>query len=271
MAQNELVSFIVPLYNVKREEIDKSIQSMLSQTYKNVEIIICDDASTNGIYDYLTEKYGDNAQITILRNEKNMKAGFSYNRCIEVAKGEYIAVQDGDDYSSVDRIEKQIEFLKNNPEYDFVSAGLEKVDEQGAWGRIVLKETPDKRDFKYSCQHAHATTLFRVECLKSIDGYKPGREFEGTEDYELFMRLYANGFKGYNLQDILYYYNIPRTGRKYIKYKYSINEARARSQNFKAMKLPLKDRLYVLKPLIAGLFSEKFKNCIKKLLRRSKK
>ena len=42
--------------------------------------------------------------------------------------------------------------------------------------------------------------------------------------------------KGYNLQDILYYYNIPRTGRKYIKYKYSINEARARSQNFKAMK-----------------------------------
>ena len=56
MAQNELVSFIVPLYNVKREEIDKSIQSMLSQTYKNVEIIICDDASTNGIYDYLTEK-----------------------------------------------------------------------------------------------------------------------------------------------------------------------------------------------------------------------
>ena len=272
MQQNKLVTFILGVYNTKNfDDFDRSIENMLNQTYKNVEVIVCDDCSTNGIYEHMLDEYGNHPQITILRNEQNSGAAYSRNRCIEVAKGEYIAVQDDDDYSSIDRIEKEAAFLENNPEYGFVSAGLEKFDKDGTWGRVVVKEKPNKRDFRNHSQHVHAATLFRAECIRAVNGYRTGKKMAGVEDYDLFIRLYANGFIGYNLQDIVYYYNIPRTGRKHVRYRFSINEARIRAQGFKALKLPLTDRIYVLRPLIAGLFSEKFKNSVKKMRRRNKK
>lgn len=267
MQEKALVSFIVGVYNTKNfEELEYSIQQMLNQTYKNVEIIICDDCSTNGVFEFLKEKYGKNAQIKLIRNEKNSGLGVSLNHCLEYAKGEFIARQDDDDYCDITRIEKQVNFLEKNPEYSLVSACLEKYDEEGVWEQLYTKERPSKRDFRKCSQHVHAATLFRRECLLAVDGYRISKETTRAEDYDLFMRIYARGMKGYNIQEILYFYNTPRNGKKSSKYRYRIYEAIVRFKGFKALKLPIQDYIYVLRPLIAGLMTEKMKQRIKKIL-----
>ncbi len=264
-----LVSFIVGIYNTKKfDELDRSIENMLNQTYKKVEIVMCDDCSTNGVYEYMLEKYGNNPQITIIRNEKNSGLATSLNNCIKHAKGEYLARQDDDDYSTIDRIEKQVSFLENNPDYDLVSAGLEKFDDKGTWAVTRTKEYPTKRDFRYCSQHVHAAALFRASCLQKINGYRISKETMRAEDYDLFMRIYAAGMKGYNIQETLYFYNTPREGRKHSKYKHRYYESIVRRKGFKALKLPLRDRVYVIRPLIVGLFPQKFKTAIRKLLKR---
>lgn len=241
---------------------------MLGQTYPNIEVIICDDCSTNGVYEYLLENYGEHPRVKIVRNEQNGSLGRALNHCIEFAKGKYLARQDDDDYSEIDRIEKQVSFLEEHPEYDLVSAGLSKFDEDGRWADIVLPPTPKKVDFCRHSQHIHASTLFRTECLKKVGGYRISKETARAEDYDLFMRIYAAGMIGYNMQQILYYYNTPRGNKRKIKYRYKVREAIVRAKGFRAMRLPIRCYIYVLRPLIAGLLSESMKQRIKKAISR---
>ena len=271
MQDKPLVSFIMGVYNTKNfNELARSIDNMLGQTYPNIEVVICDDCSTNGVYEYLIENYSKNPKIKVVRNEKNSGAGVARNNAILHAKGEYVAVQDDDDYSSLDRIQKQVDFLENNPEFDLVSAGLVKFDEQGEWAKVQLKPYPTKRDFRKSSQHVHACTLFRKSCLEKVNGYRISKETVRGEDYDLFMRIYAKNMKGYNIPETLYYYNISRKGRKRSKYKHRYYESVIRRKGFKAMRLPIFDYIYVLKPLVVGLFPERVRNFIKKIIKRAK-
>ena len=266
MSDMPLVSFIVGVYNTKSfDDLRRSVDNMLGQTYTNIEVVLCDDHSTNGAYEFLVENYGNDERVVILRNEENINLGRTLNRCLEVAKGSYIARQDDDDYSEITRIEKQVEFLEKHPEYALVSTALSKFDGDGIWHTIKLKPEPQKSDFcKYS-QHSHATTLFRTETLKSVGGYRVAPETARCEDYDLFMRIYAAGMKGYNLQDVMYYYNYPRGNKRKIKYKYTICEAKVRANGFKAMNLPITCYVHVLRPLIAGFMGESLKQKIKAL------
>lgn len=266
MSEKPLVSFIMGVYNTKKfEDLKRSVDNMLGQTYPNIEVVICDDCSTNGAYEFLVENYGDNDRVHLMRNETNQSLGITLNRCLSEAKGKYIARQDDDDYSELDRIEKQVDFLENHPEYSLVSAGLAKFDEDGIWSQIIVKPYPTKFDFKKHSQHIHASSLFKYECLTAVGGYRVAKETARAEDYDLFMRIYAAGMKGHNLQEVLYYYNFPRGNKRKIKYKYKIYEAMVRAKGFRAMKLPVTSYIYVLKPLIAGLMSENLKNKIKNI------
>lgn len=252
------------VYNTKNfDDLKRSVDNMLGQTYENVEIIICDDCSTNGSYEFLLENYGKNERVVILKNEINCGASVARNNALKHVSGKYVAIQDDDDYSDNTRIEKQVAFLEKNTEYSFVSAGLYKFDTQGIWSDIMLKEKPTKRDFRLYSQHIHAATLFKYDCLKAVGGYRVAKETARGEDYDMFMRLYAEGYVGFNLQEHLYYYNFSRNLSRKIKYKYKWNEAKIRYKGFRALKLPISDYIYVLRPLVAGLLSEKFKQKLK--------
>jgi glycosyltransferase involved in cell wall biosynthesis len=264
-----LVSFIIGVYNTKKkDELVRSVDSILKQSYPNLEVVFCDDASNNGIYEFLVKQYGGNSKVKILRNNKNCGLGRSLNNCLSVANGKYIARQDDDDYIDSTKIEKQIDFLENNPDYSFVSTGVTKFDENGIWDSFLTKEMPQKRDFRFHSQHVHAATVFTKECLLAVNGYRISPETRRIEDYDLFMRLYAEGYKGYNIQECLYYYNFPRGNARKISYKNKIMEARVRYKGFKALGLPIIDYVFVLRPLIAGLLSENLKQKIKTMMRR---
>ena len=106
---SELVSVIMPSYNTERF-IKSTIESVLCQSYGNLELIIVDDCSTDKT-DEVVASFTD-PRIKYIKNEKNSGAAVSRNRALREAKGKYVAFLDSDDLWTPDKLEKQIEFMK---------------------------------------------------------------------------------------------------------------------------------------------------------------
>jgi len=252
------VSFIIASYNCK-PYIAECLQSIQYQTYQgDVEIIVCDDCSTDGTADLL-QQYADEGRIVFIKNEKNSGAAQSRNNCINVAKNDYLAILDADDYISADRIEKQVAVLENNPDVDFVSTGLQRFYEDGERINFIPeKEFPRAKDFLFTIPFSHATTLFRREIIERVGGYRIAKETRRGQDYDLFMRIYAAGGKGCNIKDITYFYRCFRQhNKRKDSYSVRVDEAKIRAKGFKAMGIGPIRYIYIMKPLILGLLSQK--------------
>ncbi|MDK9873165.1 glycosyltransferase family 2 protein [Staphylococcus sp. IPLA37011] len=124
-----LVSVIIPTFNRKPELLERSILSILKQSYKNFEILIIDD-NYKDEYSYrissLVESFHDE-RIIYAKNPKNIGGAKSRNKGIEIAHGKYISFLDDDDFYLKDKLEKQVEFLENN-RFDFVISNLAILD-----------------------------------------------------------------------------------------------------------------------------------------------
>jgi glycosyltransferase EpsE len=127
--------------------VDRSIQSIVDQTYQDWEFIICNDASTDGTWQKVLAWTEKDKRISASENERNLGLAASLNRLLELASGEYIARMDGDDVSLPDRFEKQVAFLDRNPAYAFVGSSCYLFDESGEWGMRKTIEKPQKENF----------------------------------------------------------------------------------------------------------------------------
>ena len=108
-----LVSVIIPYYK-KRSFIEKTLSSVLNQTFQDFEVIlIYDDENKNDLI-FLKKVINDNPKIKIIENEKNLGAGLSRNKGIEKSLGSIIAFLDADDCWFPQRLEKQIKFMLEN-------------------------------------------------------------------------------------------------------------------------------------------------------------
>ena len=248
------VSIIMGTYN-HEDKLDAAIRSIVDQTYKDWEFIICDDGSADGTYVRLLSWKERDDRIRILHHKTNRCLTYTLNHCLRYAKGTYIARMDDDDISYADRLEKQVFFLDSHPEFAFVSSLVDCFDgERIIRNRLYHGAEPQKKDFLVKSQFVHPAAMFRIECLKRVKGYRLARETERVEDYDLFMRLYAAGYKGYNIQQPLlrYLINLDEL-RKKRKYRYRINEAIVRFRGFKELGLMPEGILYTLRPLAVGL------------------
>ncbi len=261
------VSVIMAVYNLSDKQIlGESIRSVLNQTFQNLELIICDDASTDGTWEALKEIAATDDRIRLLRNRENRKAGYARNRCIKSAAGDYIAVMDADDVSAPDRIEKQYGFLQRHPEIAFVGSRGEffkyRIGDDGElyW----YKKQPQERDFLFSLPFVHASILFRKEALLCVRGYDSGKRAIRAEDYDLLLRLYGEGKKGYNLDAVLYYIRRDEKQYKRRKYRYRLHEAYIKYRGFKNLGLFPGGILYVIKPLLVGLIPMPIMKAIQK-------
>lgn len=264
----KLVSVIMGVYNSKNLSLlRRSINSILNQTYKNIEIIICNDASTNiEVNDILNEYANKYNNVILLENEVNRGLAYSLNRCIQVSRGFYIARQDDDDISLSTRIEKQVNFLERQNEYVLVGCNLILFDETGNWGIRKHKETPKKSDFLYGNQFPHPATVIKKDVLLSIGSYTSSKITRRTEDYDLYMRLYYNGYTGYNIQENLYYYFENKQNYAQQKLKYRFDEAKLKFYWFKRLKLMPIGLIYCIKPIVSGLTPRFIKKKIKRKL-----
>ena len=258
------LSVISGAYNIgKCYSFEKSMDSILSQSFSDFEFIICDDGSTDDTWSLLSAYAATDPRIKLLRNEKNLGLAASLNRCIEVSGSEFIARHDLDDYNSVDRFEKQIAFFESNPEISVLGCCTSLFDKDGVWAAEQFPERVEKRDFLFTSPYKHGSVMFRRDVLIKAGGYRVARETYRTEDYDLFMTLQTFTL-GANLQEYLYFFCEDKDARRRRKYRYRIDEAKVRYRGFKKLGLLPRGIPYVIKPLVVGLIPsfvlEKLKN-----------
>lgn len=251
-----IVSVIMGVYNIASVEIfPRAVETILSQTFEELELIICDDGSTDNTWQHLVEFSRRDTRIRLIWKQKNEGLAAALNQCIKVARGLFIARQDADDLSDSTRIEKQVAFLKQHSEIDFVGSNCNLFDGEGIWRNRCFPERPEPKDFLFTLPFIHGSLLFRREVLAE-HSYNVSKKTLRTEDYELLMRLYAQGKKGANLQEILYYFQEDRTTQKRRKFRYRIDEAKVKWSGFRRLGLMPWALPYVVKPIIVGMIPQ---------------
>ena len=248
-----MISIIMGIYN-NSATLCEAIDSILAQTYTDWQLIMCDDCSSDNTYqiaELYKQKYPE--KIILIKNEKNMGLNYTLNHCLKYADSQYIARMDGDDISLLTRFEKQVEFLDNNPEYAIVSAPMIYFDENGDFRTGTGEGEPNINYIAKGTPFCHAPCMVRREAYDAVSGYSVSEKRLRVEDWDLWVRMYAAGFKGYNLSEPLYKMRDDRNAYARRKFRYRINEARVSISAVKLLKLSPKCYIYSLRPIIVGL------------------
>lgn len=255
-----MVSVIMGTYNDK-DTVRKAIHSIQEQTYKNWELIICDDHSTDDTYEVLKEIQKDNPEkIILLRNNENMKLAFSLNRCLSVAKGKYIARMDADDISLPHRLETQVNFLETHSEYQVVSCRSVVFDENGEREVIGIEGEPLKECMLFNVPFVHPTIMMRKSVYDEIGGYTVLPRTERGQDVDLWFKFFSKGFRGYILPDVLYkYYNLRSTLKKRKNLRLAFNYTKTNLVGYHLLKFPKYKYIFAFKPVVSTLVPEKIK------------
>lgn len=202
---NELVSIIIPVYNV-RDYIIETIGSVCAQTYTGWELLLIEDGSTDGTTDEI-ERYLDeikDARIRLIRQASNQGAARSRNRGVREAQGRYIAFLDADDLWEPQKLERQMAFLRDR-EAAFTFTGYEFADEHGrGTGRVV--RVPETLTYRQALKN---TTIFTSTVLFDTDRIAR-EELEmpviKSEDTALWWRILREGYVAQGLDENLVRY-----------------------------------------------------------------
>lgn len=247
------ISVLMGIYNCAAT-LPEAIDCILAQTESSWELILCDDGSADDTYavaQSYAEKYAD--QIILLKNDKNMGLNFTLNRCLAAAKGEFVARMDGDDLCSPDRFQKELAALAEYPDVALVSTAMTYFDETGTWGQSHPKPFPQKADFLCGTPFCHAPCMARREAFQAVGGYTDDPKFLRVEDFDLWIKLYAAGYKGMNLDEPLYQMRDDRDAFSRRKFRFRLNEARVIGKAIRLLKLPKWQYYRTMRPILVGL------------------
>lgn len=243
------VSVVMGVYNGARY-LKESIDSILAQTFEDFELIVCDDYSQDNSMSILEEYKKLDNRIIVLQNEKNYGLAYSLNKCIDHAKGEYIARMDDDDISLPNRFEKQVAYLDNNPEIAFVCSGRAYFDDNGVWGeRIERIELTKANVFKYN-PISHPTVMIRKSALQEVGGYTSSELTRRCEDYDLWCKLYKAGYKAGRINEILLKYRESHESHRKRSRKARLNRVKVMHNWRINLKFPITYEIYVMKYLV---------------------
>lgn len=202
----KLVSVVLTLYKIDKKYIEECIDSLLAQTYDNVEILCMDDCSPDFDYSYLQQR---SDKIRYYRNEVNLGMNKTVNKAFELVKGEYIVRLGSDDIFDEQMIEKEVTFLDQNPEYGAVCCELKRFGSQDQ--RITrpnhwnYKEIVENR--RYGGTGYAGGMMFRKELLAhcSID-----ESLKMCEDLDFHLQMLRYMPIG-SLHEVLYHYRSHET------------------------------------------------------------
>ena len=232
----EKVSIIVPMYNAEKF-IGKTIESVLSQTYENWEMLIMNDVSTDNSLAVVNEYVKKDDRIKVVNTEKNMGVVKGRNHLIDLANGKYIAFLDADDYWHSQKLEKQIQFMKEKnagiscTEYTRVKENGEKVN------KVVIKSEISYTDMLKNNYLGCLTVMYDVEKV----GKRYFKELEKNEDYVLWLEIVKDVKTIFGLKENLAYYRVLDNSRSSNKAK----TAKVRWEIYrKVEKLPFLNSVY---------------------------
>lgn len=199
-----LVSILMPVYKTA-PYLREAMDSMLSQTFTDFELIVLNDCSPDDA-EAILDTYSD-SRIVRYRGEKNEGLSNVLNVGIGLARGKYIARMDSDDISLPNRLQVQLDYLKTHPEIDLVSVGMQLF---GAKEEVWIREqNPEKVKINtlFHSPILHASSLWRKDSFES-QGLRFRQEMVPAEDYDLWARALVKGLKLVNLPEVLYQYRM---------------------------------------------------------------
>ena len=189
---NELISVIMSAYNESYAELERSIGSILAQTYSNIELIIVNDNPNNIELKTILNTITDE-RVKIFSNEKNIGLVNSLNKSVHLSKGNLIARMDADDISMPERLEVQYKYMQEKC-LDMVGADIQFINEVGdvTVERFHFPTTQDQilLNIKYGNCLAHPTWLVKKEIYLDLHGY---RNVKSCEDYDFVLRVLNKG------------------------------------------------------------------------------
>lgn len=212
MDLNDKISVILSVYNESLDIVSKSIESIIQQTYKNIEIIIINDNPERcDLKKYLIHVREMHDNVIYVENKKNIGLVNSLNKGLSICTGKYVARMDADDISVTDRLEKQYLYIKKY-KLDIIGCNICKIDEHGE-KMDEIKFPREHNDIlkyiKYGSCLAHPTWLVRKEVYDALGGY---RNIDACEDYDFLIRAINQHFILGNLQYLGLYYRINNSG-----------------------------------------------------------
>ncbi len=234
--EKPLVSVIIACYNAE-QYIDQCMSALVEQTYSNIEIIVCDDASKDGSLEKLNQWARKDSRIKVLHNDTNLFAAATRNKCFKEAQGDYFCIQDVDDVSMPNRIEVLINEI-NSEDVNFVSSAafIFYDDPNVSHGIMKMRNKyPTKNDFLWGISFIHPASIFNRQCIETVGGYRVSPETRRCQDYDLFMRLYAHGYKGKNINEILYRYRLDTDNYKRRTFEARLGEVKIRKKGYREL------------------------------------
>ena len=198
------VSILMPIYNTA-PYLKEAVDSMLSQTFTDFELIALNDCSPDNAEEVL-DGYSD-SRIVRYRGEKNVGLSNILNVGMEMARGNYIARMDSDDISLPNRLQVQVDYLVQHPEIDLVSVGMQLF---GVKNEVWIRD-PNPENVKINALFfspiLHASSIWRKESFEK-HGLRFRQEMVPAEDYDMWTRALVQGLKLVNLPEVLYQYRI---------------------------------------------------------------
>lgn len=201
------VSVIMANYNSEKY-IEKSMRSVLNQTFKSIELIIIDDCSKDQSKKIVKKLMKEDPRIKLIEQRKNQGAASARNVGLKIARGDYIIILDSDDIAEKNRVELQYNFLEKNENICIVGSSATIIDEKGNKIGIFKKfNNPKKIKKKLEKNNTivHPSIMFRNNCHIY---YR--EKFKTSEDYDMYLRVISENKKITNLENALTRYRINR-------------------------------------------------------------
>lgn len=202
------VSIVVPCYNCE-QWVQKTVDSVLNQTYRNIKLILIDDCSKDNTCKLLENIARKDSRVLLIRNSKNMGTARSRNIGLKYIDSTYYAPSDHDDIWDLTKTEKQVRFLETNPTYAAVGCQVKVIDGQDC--TVLTRNYPTqfpelKRFMTITSPICNPASLVRVAYFRNV-GFCYDESISGVEDYDLWFRL-STKYKIANLDEYLYSYRI---------------------------------------------------------------
>lgn len=221
---DDLVSIIIPVYN-SAKYIKETIESIEKQSYKNYEAIFVDDKSLDGSLEIIKEYGKNNNRIKIVELNKHRGVSKARNIGIRLSKGRYLTFLDSDDVWLENKLERQINFIKNN-NYEFVYCSFKYMNDNGT---KISKTIKTKKETNYNqtlkdCRISTITTMIDLEKIPKRYCYMPDVI---NEDIITWWKILKKGYKAYGQNEVLAYYRQTKNSRSSKKYMTALYRWRA--------------------------------------------
>lgn len=262
MSETPLISVVMPVYNGAATVL-AAANSVLGQTYRNIELLVVDDQSTDDTVKLLGSV--QDPRLRIISNPKRGGIGAIRRYGTARAKGEYVAVQDADDISYPERLGAQLEHMRRN-----------SLKLCGTWAYLVLPDGT-REEFRHPTEpevirkniirtncFVNSTMMFAKDAYEAAGGYDPSPGLSYVEDYDLWLRMAAR-FPAGNLPRIMVEYTAPRDDFRYL-WREQTRTAKARLRAIARYGYSVRHLPFVFTPLLAAFLPKTLKLKVRKAL-----